>query len=191
MSDIAQALAKAKERVGHTTAPFLAVKAVPVAAAVSPERVAAIRKARRTQRFWLTLICVALPLTAFFLWSNLTPSPSVSAPAALTVGTAPRVTGQATPEVARSVAGAVPPAPTVANTSQVSSASPALRPEIAATVAGFVVSATLAGENPRVVIGGKSYRAGDTIQGEIRFVGIADGQLRFADSRGAVYVRRF
>lgn len=191
MSDIAQALAKAKERVGHTTAPFLAGKAVPSMPAVSPEREAAIRKARRTQRFWLTLICVALPLTAFVLWSNLSRAPSVTVPMALSDGASPGASVQATTETARPAASGPTPVPTAASSVTTATASPSLRPDIAATVASLVVSATLSGENPRVVIAGKSYRVGDTVQGEIRFVGIADGQLRFADSRGAVYVRRF
>ncbi len=192
MSDIAQALAKAKERVGHTTAPFLAGgPAVPVE--LNPKRDELLRKARRQQRFWLTLGAIAIPLTAFILWINVTAKPETSKPAPpptvkVANSSTPPTSAPSTTETNSPATSTTRPAATIAPPPLTS---PVLRAEIAASVAAFAVSAVMAGETPRVVIDGRSYRAGETIQGEIRFVGVVDGQLHFVDSRGAIYARRF
>jgi hypothetical protein len=178
MSQIAQALAKAKERAAQTTAPFLQSGAGPSAASA-----ATLRKAKNTRVFWRVLVGVALPLTAFILWTRLAPkgaahkvgelatahstdlgSSHKSAPS----GTTPGVS------TAQSHANAAPP-----------------RPELMAAVAALPISAVIPGDPARILLEGRVVRAGEVVEGQLVFADIVDDQLRFTDARGAIYTRRY
>jgi hypothetical protein len=181
MSQIAQALAKAKERTGQTAAPFLAPGAP---APVSPAERAtvsatALRQAKNRQRFWMILGLVTLPLTGFIVWSQLRESmkPDDSAPSGIVATSGP----SSQPSVAPVRQSDAPPPVKVV----------APRPELAQAVANLAISAVTPGDPAKMVLGGRVVRAGQTLDGGLTFVGIVDGQLQFTDATGAVYLRRY
>jgi pyruvate/2-oxoglutarate dehydrogenase complex dihydrolipoamide acyltransferase (E2) component len=186
MSDIAQALAKAKERTGHTTAPFLASGVGPSPAGARPTASEiALRKARARQRFWVTLVIIALPLTGFVLWMRLGDEDAASKAAAGPV-----------PAGAESVVASHPPAtaePARPAPSGPPAVNPAATPDVRliAAVNELSISAVIPGNPTRIMLSGRVVRAGDVAEGELVFVGIADGMLQFSDSRGALYTRRY
>ncbi|MBC8012367.1 MAG: hypothetical protein H7067_19980, partial [Burkholderiales bacterium] len=63
--------------------------------------------------------------------------------------------------------------------------------ELYRTVNTLVISAVLPGDQPRLMHKGRIVQVGDTLEGELIFAGIQDGQLVFNDRRGAIYVRRY
>lgn len=190
MSQIAQALAKAKERTGQTTAPFL----VPGAAipAIEAERAAAsaaaIRSAKIRQRFWGAIIAVALPLTAFVVWTQFRSaskpgSDSGRAPSGETAGegTAHGAAAHTTTTGAQTKHGGEAPG------------AGAQRLEVIQQVNSLAISAVMPGDPPRIMLAGRVVRAGQLIEGAggLTFTGIADGALRFTDSNGVVYTRYY
>lgn len=206
MSQIAQALAKAKERTGHTTAPFM-VPGIP-APAREAERAAAtaaaLRRARMRQRIWIAIVAVALPLTAFVVWTRVRDeaprSPGQPATSAA-VETIASSSGSASGASA-GVGGAAPasavrtgepargaPLPSA----KANSAKPAAgqRPELIQLVTGLAISAVMPGDPARIMLAGRVVRAGEAIDGGLTFAGIADGQLRFTDAEGVVYTRHY
>lgn len=192
MSKIAAALAKAKERTGTTTAPFLV--GTPGGGGLLPpasgEKEALLRKARRTQRFWLILTSVVAVITTFLIWQRLTPDksratavasspPPLSAPASEPA--APAHAPLALPPPKNDPAGTTPaPARVVPPNA-----------ELYRTVNALVISAVLPGDQPRLMHKGRIVQIGDTVEGELVFAGIQDDQLVFNDRRGAIYVRRY
>ena len=174
MSQIAQALAKAKERTGQTTAPF----AIPGASAppFGPDRAAALKQAKRRQRFWIILGLVLIPLTSFVVWIQvrgmLAPSPP-DAPAKLSARAQETAPAQMAAPVEPSKAPAAP------------------RPELIQAVANLAISAVTPGDPAKIVLGGRVVRAGQSLDGGLTFVGIVDGQLHFTDAAGALYTRRY
>lgn len=187
MSQIAQALAKAKERTGHTTAPFMVPgAAVPNhdsarAAAVA----AALRRAQIRQRFWIAVVVVALPLTGFICWTQMRPStvplaksPHVPAPPAAGAGSSAAV-------VEPAVGGSR------SASSQSTSAAPAQSLEVIRQVNDLAISAVMPGDPARIMLAGRVVRAGQAIDSGLVFSGIVDGVLQFADTKGAVYTRHY
>ena len=183
MSQIAQALAKAKERTGQTAAPFLApgspAPILPVdRAAVSAT---ALKQAKNRQRFWLLLAMVTLPLTGFVVWFQLRETvkvdiamPSVSLPA-----------GQQTPALVQTEPAKqadLPPRP---------KPTAAPRAETTQAVANLAITMVTPGDPAKMMLDGRIIRAGETLESGLTFVGIVDGQLQFSDAAGALYSRRY
>ncbi len=180
MSQIAQALAKAKERTGQTNAPFLSsgASASPVGQGRSITSQSALRQARNRQRLWLIVGLVALPLTGFVVWTQVrglaAPSAASSSSLAAPAGTHPQ-------SEASSNSSETTSPPKVA----------APRPELVQAVANLAISAVTPGDPAKIVLGCRVIRAGQTIDGGLTFAGIADGQLHFTDAAGALYTRRY
>lgn len=201
MSKIAEALAKAKERTGHTTAPFMS--GAPVA---SPEAVAkkeaAFRRARRIQRFWLVLSSVALVLTALIIWTRLDEMKIVrvgeaedGAAGISDVRGAASVANPVGPSRVElvneaPVAVVLPPGNGEA-TGANALAGPAPKAELQAAVNALVFTAVMPGERPRLMYKGRIVGAGERVEGELVFAGIHDGRLVFNDANGAIYLRRY
>lgn len=200
MSQIAQALAKAKERTGHTTAPFM----VPGSVAVPPldtERAAAsaaaIKRAQLRQRFWIGLVVVALPLTVFICWIQIRNGSAASAAETATASSSSAVAaspeaagsgslaGKGTGKVIASSGGARPGA----DASRGGTA--AQNPETLQLVGKLSISAVMPGDPPRIMLAGRVVLAGQPIEGGLVFAGIADGFLRFTDANGVVYTRHY
>jgi hypothetical protein len=183
MSQIAQALAKAKERTGQTAAPFLApgsTAPVPLVdrAAVSAT---ALKQAKNRQRFWLLLALVTLPLTAFVVWFQL--RGTVNADIALPSVNFPANQPTPAPMQAEPVKQAdLPPRPKP-------TAVP--RAELAQAVANLAITAVTPGDPAKMMLGGRVIRAGETLDSGLTFIGIVDGQLQFTDAAGALYSRRY
>lgn len=217
MSKIAEALAKAKEQTGHTTAPFLRGEAPANSGTISDTKLAILRKAKRARIFWMVLAPCSLALTLFVLWSRWdeifpaapAPAPEPAAPGlSAPVKTTP--TQAAAPEQAEVVAHTgrvvvdapvavvLPPAPdptasAAGPTDAPAPPPPAIppRPEIAVAVGNLVFTAVMPGEKPRLMYRGRVVGVGERVEGEIIFAGIVNGSLVFNDSRGAVYTRRY
>lgn len=185
MSQIAHALAKAKERTGHTTAPFMVSggSLPPFDAARSAASALALRKAKNRQRFWIILGVVALPLTGFVVWSQIR-----SAPEPVAVSTPTHESGRAEAVVA----GATSSSAKTASSSSPSGASVAVqRSEVVQAVNSLPISAVMPGDPARIMLAGRVVRAGQAIDGGLTFSGLADGELRFTDAAGVVYTRRY
>lgn len=203
MSKIAEALAKAKERTGHTTAPFMS--GAPVASPESlAKKEAALRRARRIQRFWMALSTVALVLTVIIIWTRLddvkpglvTPPSSGSgaqAAADTSRGGATPVALPAVPSSRVESVGDVPVAVVLPSDKDDAGAADKVAPrvELQAEVNALVFSAVMPGERPRLMYKGRIVGAGDRVEGELVFAGVHDGRLVFNDARGAIYLRRY
>jgi len=196
MSKIAEALAKAKERTGQTTAPFMFGAPVQSEEAVAKKN-AALRRARRLQRFWLVLCSVALGLTGFVLWvqfaEEIAKAPGESAAPPVEVS----VSGfQAPAKPSRIVLVNEAPVavvlPDEAGNAAGASAviAPAARLELQALVDAWIFTAVMPGERPRLVYKGSIVNVGQRVEGELVFAGIHDGSLVFNDARGVIYLRR-
>jgi len=181
MSEIAQALAKAKERTGQTAAPFLGAGASvpPFAADRSAASAAALRQAKNRQRFWLIVGLIALPLTGFVVWTQVR---SLAAP--------PPAAAPHTPngEPAAGSPSSIAPSP---SGSPLPARAPTPRPELTQAVANLAISAVTPGDPARIVVAGRVIRAGQSVEGGLTFAGIVDGQLQFTDAAGALYTRRY
>jgi|GEM_PF-6845027 hypothetical protein len=193
MSQIAQALAKAKERTGRTTVPFMVPNASTEAyeAERAAAAAAALRRSRMRQRVWIAIIAVAFPLTAFVVWMRLSdelpPLPdSLPFSHTETSGAFGIAAGGGGNAASAPVVSAAEPARGVAST-------PAAvqRPELIQLVADLAISAVTPGDPPRIMLAGRIVRAGQAIDGGLVFTGIADGMLQFTDANGVVYTRRY
>jgi hypothetical protein len=200
MSKIAEALAKAKERTGTTTAPFLTGRSGPpgLPPPTPGNKDALLRKARRTQLFWLVLTSVAAVITGFVLWQRLAPEKRpATAPAGAQPASSPS-TAHAPTSTAPVPTPSAPAAAHVATTAP-AGAQPAPAParaippnaELYNTINTLVISAVLPGAQPRLMHKGRIVQVGEPIEGELVFAGLQDGQLMFTDRRGAVYLRRY
>lgn len=190
MSQIAQALAKAKERTGQTAAPFLAAgtSAPVIPGDRATASATALRQAKNRQRFWVLMVVVTLPLTALVVWYQLRataivdkdiPIPSLSL-GSQTGRQEPLATPQATPVKPSEQPAPPPPKP---------AASP--RAELNQAVANLSISAVIPGDPAKIMVGGRVIRAGEALDGGLTFVGISDGLLNFTDPAGAIYTRRY
>ncbi len=197
MSEIANALAKAKERTGQTSAPFMVPGAAPVA--IPPARAAAaaaaIRKARRTQRFWIILIAITLPATGLLVWSRLRPETAPedallkSESSAISPDPASGSSNHSLGSHGQSGAAASAAAQTL--TSASSPPTPAPRPDLITRVTSLSVTAVMPGDPPRIVIAGRIIRQGQALDADLTFSNVSDGQIIFTDARGAIYSRRY
>jgi hypothetical protein len=70
-------------------------------------------------------------------------------------------------------------------------AGPVPRLELQTMVNGFVFSAVMPGERPRLMFHGRIVGVGERVSGEIVFAGIHEGRLVFNDAQGAIYLRRY
>lgn len=211
MSKIAEALAKAKERTGTTTAPFLTGARPPgppgppgvtgPGGPVDPPQPDKLRRARNKQRMWLTLLTIAAIITGFLLWKRLsemgspsdspgTTSTSVAAPEATPPGPAapsgPAASNPPPPAPgAVAVRPATQPPPPAANPSAVP------RVDTYDLVNNLSITAVLPGERARLSYKGRIINVGEVIDHDLVFAGIRDGRLVFLDARGATYTRRY
>lgn len=190
MSKIAEALAKAKERTGTTTAPFLVPGGVGASNPDAPEAKAkakALRKARNTQLFWIILLSVSAVLTALVIWNRLkTAALLPSEPPVVASDPAP---AESPPIVA--APGPVTPTSGPVSTVPVTNTAAAPRADLYNTVNALVITAVLPGESPRLMHQGRIVAVGEPVEGELVFRGVQDGKLVFQDRRGAVYLRRY
>ncbi len=199
MSKIAEALAKAKERTGHTTAPFL-LGTPAVSVDVLAKKEAALRRARRMQRFWVALSSLALALTAFIIWTRLQDMKAARMSDTATEG-AEAVASEAAP-----VSGApsrvelvseaplpvvLPTASEEAGLARGEETPAAPRLEVQAEVNALVFTAVLPGERPRLMYKGRIVGVGERVEGELIFAGVHEGRLVFNDAAGAIYLRRY
>lgn len=197
MSKIAEALAKAKERTGHTAAPFM-TGSTALPAEVLAKKQAALRRARRLQRFWLVLSSVALVLTGFILWTEFSDEDFAGGRGAPAAGVQVSEPAQHSPvQSSRIELVTEAPVPVVlpTETSEVpesgEGAGPAPRLELQTMVNGFVFTAVMPGERPRLMFNGRIVGVGERVAGELVFAGIHDGRLVFNDAQGAIYLRRY
>jgi hypothetical protein len=181
MSKIAQALAKATESTGHTTAPFLT--GLPPSEPPGREtKEAELRKARLRWRFWRWLAFIAFPLTALILW--------------LQFGDARRkpaggVKPDTKVEVASTTVKSTVPVSAAEAEAPESSSVTRSRAELQAQLQAMVFTALMPGARPRIVHQGRVIGTGDHVNEEFTFTGVEDGLLMFKDSTGAVYSRRY
>ncbi len=203
MSKIAEALAKARERTGTTSAPFMAGNAGVPPVPVSTANKEALRKASRAQLFWIFLTIAVGCVTGLIIWTRLYPDRSLRsgaesaapAPPCATPLLAP--TGPS-PSAPSAPAAVVLPPRSVASadgtpTAPLPGAAPLVAPgaELYRVVQGFVISAVLPGDQPRLMYQGRVVHVGDAMDADLLFAGIQDGQIVFNDRRGAIYVRRY
>ncbi len=188
MSKIAEALAKAKERTGTTTAPFLTGQTSLIAAQEKAKQ-EALRKARNHQRLWVVLLSIAAILTAVMLWNRL--GSANAEPAVPVVAAAPQPAPAPAPAPPPEPAG--PPALVLPARNGAAPAVPVVEPraDTYRTVNELAITAVLPGEKPRLMYQGRIVNAGESVGDELVFAGVQDGQVVFNDRRGAVYVRRY
>jgi hypothetical protein len=197
MSKIAEALAKAKERTGHTAAPFM-TGATALPAEILARKEAALRRARRLQRFWLLLSSVALVLTGFILWTQFSQEDYAGGrdvPAAGAQVSEPAPNSLVQSSRIELVTEAPVPVVLPTETSEVpesgEGAGPAPRLELQTMVNDFVFTAVMPGERPRLMFNGRIVGVGERVAGELVFAGIHHGRLVFNDAQGAIYLRRY
>jgi hypothetical protein len=170
MSQIAQALAKAKERTGLTTAPF--------AAPGQPVKPAAPVKVKNTQRIWVALLSVVIVVGGLSFWYS----------GRYSLETEP-VISDARPDPS-------PVAKTTSGNSTTGSTNPAVtdlqpRPEIQDIINSLAISAVMPGQQPRIMLQGRVVSVGQPVDGTIIFSGIKSERLVFTDEEGITYLRRY
>ncbi len=169
MSQIAHALAKAKERTGLTTAPF--------ATPGQTGKPAAPVKVKNTQRIWVALLSIVIVVGGLSIWYSgrlsMEPEPDVTNPGPVTSTAAKPAIGNSTTS-----AGAVV-------------IEPQARPEIQDTINALVISAVMPGQQPRIILQGRVVNVGQPVDGTIIFSGIKADRLIFTDEEGATYLRRY
>jgi hypothetical protein len=172
MSQIAQALAKAKE---HTTAPF----AAPGSHAHAGKAVVA-PKIKNTQRIWVVLLSFVIVFGGLSMWysgrTKLEPE-GVDAVANAGQGDANAMTGAG--------AGAS------ASGSSARNLEPVARQDVQDAINALVISAVMPGQQPRIMLQGRVIEIGQPIDGTIVFSGIRADHLFFTDTVGVVYTRRY
>lgn len=193
-SEIANALAKARERIGQP--PDLAGGVPAPGPAAQNSRAAAsihlLRRAQNSRRFWVILVTLALPATCYILWLRIqeakrnaaAPEPAdTSVPAEVRHAVLPPapVYPSAAPAAA---AAALVPAADLAETTN-------LKPELMIVVANWTITAVMPGTPARIVIANRVIRAGEPVDEHLTFLGIANGQLYFSDKDRAIYGRRY
>ena len=197
MSKIAEALAKAKERTGTTTAPFLTGAHPPGGGVpLDPAKADKLSRARMRQRFWIILLSIATVLTALLIWkqlkevraepdSSVAPPPPANPPS--TGGDAPSRPTPPLPDPATPA----PPLPPAEPAAPAVNPAAAPRAELHTLVNNLAITAVLPGEKPRLMYKGRIVNVGETVENDLVFAGIREGRLVFIDSRGAPYSRRY
>jgi len=168
MSQIAQALLKAKEHTGLTAAPFARKGQVPVPVVVPPQ-------VKNTQRIWTISLSVVIILGVSTAWFS------------YRVNNAPEVTSEVNAPLANSAL------KEPANQADPAKVTGVMKPqtETQDLVNALVISAVMPGEVPRVMIQGSVFRAGQVVEGSLKFTGIKDDVMIFTDSNGVNYTRRY
>jgi hypothetical protein len=211
MSEIADALAKAKERTGHPSAEFLTGGEIGARLPSVERKAALLKQARLRQRFWLVLSSVALVLTALLIGYRVveireelaaeemaTVAVPVVAPAAVQSGPQvwtlesppPAVVNQVERMDHAPVAVVLPPV--AENTDGVHAAHVVPpRADFQAQINGWSFAAVMPGERPRLMFQGRVVGVGQRVEGDIVFAGIQGEWLVFNDNRGAIYQRRY
>ncbi len=172
MSQIAQALAKAKER---TTAPF----AVPGAHGQAAKPAAA-PKVKNTQRTWVILLSIVIVFGGLSMWYS---GRYKLEPEAVDAGTNPGAATASSQTGAGAGAGA-----TASNPANLE---PVVRPEVQDAINALVISAVMPGQQPRIMLQGRVVAVGQPIDENVVFSGIKADRLLFTDTEGAVYTRRY
>ena len=210
MSEIADALAKAKERTGQTTTEFLA-GGLEGARARAEKKEAMLRQARLRQRFWLVLSSVALVLTALLIGYRVVEMRAelaaervviapVSDPAVTQVSAGGAVwTRESPPPAVVNQVERVDQAPIMVVLPPAAADEPGVAPvrgvspraDLQSQINGWSFSAVMPGERPRLMYQGRVVGVGQRVEGEIVFAGIQNEWLVFNDSRGAIYQRRY
>lgn len=172
MSQIAQALAKAKERTGLTTAPF-AVPGQGVKPSAPPQ-------VKNNQRTWVVLLSIVVVVGGLSLWYS--SGFGSSAPGGVSGGTAGDLA---------STTGAGAGSNGTANSPRSGDMAPIPVPEIQDAINSLLISAVMPGEQPRIMFQGRVIGVGQPVDGNIIFAGIKSERLVFTDADGAVYLRRY
>lgn len=176
MSQIATALAKAKERPG-TQAPFM----VGANAGRSATAVAA-KKRFSANIIWAIVLACSVGTAGTVYWMSRQTDETATAKSADPEAHAMPTTGPA-PANGTSVAPGTPTTPAAALARMTRNES---------AVRQLSISAVLPGEQPRIMANGKVYHVGDIIlPPEISFAGTDNGQLVFTDIAGNRFTRRF
>lgn len=176
MSQIATALAKAKDRPG-TQAPFM----VGANAGRSAAAVAA-KKRFSANIIWGIVLALSVGTAGTVYWmSRQADDAAVAEPAA------PAASAVAALEPMSANGGIVAP-----GTPTTPAAALARMTRNESAVRQLSISAVLPGEQPRIMANGKVYHVGDIIlPPEISFAGTDNGQLVFTDTSGNRFTRRF
>jgi hypothetical protein len=165
MSQIANALHKAKERTGLTSAPFMVPGHAPVI--VVPPKV------KNVQHIWILLLSVVIVFGGLSMWYsgrfNLSGTDSTPPPAT----NQNQTTGSGTEK------------PTKPDTEPVS------KSETQDIVNSLVISAVMPGSTPRIMMKGHVVSVGQEAESGLTFAGIQGDKLMFTDSGGATYTRRY
>lgn len=193
MSDIANALAKARAHTGYTAAPFVTAARKPMASAP------AAKSTRNWHIYRLVGATALVACTAIVLGMKLKrstpPANQAATGAAPTIEQGPAIVGHGTlsyPAATLQVppAGALPAGPAHVPT-LASNSGAAPRPEVANRVSGLPITAVMPGAEPRFLLDGQVVHAGTKVDAELVFEGLQDGMLVFRDTRGARYGRRY
>ena len=188
MSKIAQALTKATERTGHTTAPFL-TGLPPIEPPGRASKEAELRKAKRRWGFWRVVAYVAFPLMVFVLWmqfSDLWRQGAAPVGKSKTELEAEVAAKSAESALAQgTAASAVPVVPGAEE-----KAGPKTPEQVQAQVQALVFTALMPGPRPRIVHLGRVIGVGDKVEDDLVFAGMEEGMLIFKDGAGTVYRRR-
>lgn len=176
MSQIAQALSKAKERTGLTAAPFM----VPGAPAPKPVPTKPIPN---TQRAWVVMLSIIMVVGGVAIWYSGVFSLDQfrsDDPVATTTSTA---TTQAT---------STNPATTTTTTGTTGTpAQTPVRTEIQDMVNSLLISAVMPGDQPRIMLQGRVVGVGQPVDTDLTFSGLKGDRLLFTDRDGGVYTRRY
>lgn len=174
MSQIANALAKAKERPG-TQAPFMS------GATTRPDATAvAARKRFSANIIWAVVLAGSIGTAGAVFWMSRKTEASAATVAAVSV---PDVIAPVAGTNAGVIAAGTPTTPAAALARMTRNES---------AVRQLSISAVLPGEQPRIMANGRVYYVGDIIlPPEISFAGTDNGQLVFTDLAGNRFIRRF
>lgn len=189
MSKIAQALNKATERTGHTTAPFL-TGLPPTEPPGRESKEAELRKAKRRWGFWRVVAFIAFPITVFVLWMQFSDlwrqaaAPVGKSQTALEAGVAAK-----SAESALAQGPAAPAASAVPGVEE--KAGPKSPEQMQAQVQALVFTALMPGTRPRIVHLGRVIGVGDKVDEDLVFAGMEEGMLVFKDEAGTLYRRRY
>ncbi len=170
MSQIATALAKAKERP-VTQAPFMATA---TAARFTPP----VQRRFSVNALWgILLVLIVASAGALLWWTRQADNPDqIVSPAPAAPAGAP----------------AASPTANMVDTSRISPAAVAARiTRNESAVRELNISAVLPGDSPRIMANGRIYHVGDIVLPEISFAGTDAGQLVFTDQSGNRFTRRY
>jgi hypothetical protein len=174
MSRIAEALAKAKEKAGDISGSTAANGAINPLPNKSAERLLIV--ARRRQRFWIAITILVLPLSIFATWTHLKENNLLG----------PR-SAEKSPSTSKDKTRLADDAKALASEA---GGKQNLGSAFARRVDLLPISAVMPGEPPRIMVHGRIFRLGETVENGIVFTGIQNGELIFTDTDGAMHKRR-